>query len=192
MDRGGAASGPAVTATAGPKPAARSRSPAAAPAGWISPSQPASRPPTSTRAERPGCRNGEREGAARDGARVAVAAKSAEPHPKLAGTIHSVASEIEAAGGKALAIRLDVRDEAAIAQAVARAAEHRLFDVSRLETILLQDIAEREYRLPLEPQAEDYEDWPQYRQGAVTPEPDLKLYAPDQEKQDDNEKDDAS
>jgi citronellol/citronellal dehydrogenase len=61
--------------------------------------------------------------AARDGARVAVAAKTAEPHPKLAGTIHTVAAEIEAAGGKALAIQLDVRDEAAIAQAVAKAAK---------------------------------------------------------------------
>jgi hypothetical protein len=67
-----------------------------------------------------------------------------------------------------------------------------LFDVRRIETILLQDIAQREYRLPLEPQASDYEDWPQYRQGAVTPEPDLKLYAPDQKKDDDKEKDDAS
>ena len=56
--------------------------------------------------------------AARDGARVVVAAKTAEPHPKLAGTIHSVAAEIEAAGGKALAIQLDVRDEGAVARAV--------------------------------------------------------------------------
>jgi citronellol/citronellal dehydrogenase len=61
--------------------------------------------------------------AARDGARVAVAAKTADPHPKLAGTIHTVAAEIEAAGGKALAIQLDVRDEGAIAQAVAKAAK---------------------------------------------------------------------
>ncbi|HXZ48096.1 MAG TPA: NAD(P)-dependent oxidoreductase [Usitatibacter sp.] len=61
--------------------------------------------------------------AARDGARVAVAAKTAEPHPKLAGTIHTVAAEVEAAGGKALALQLDVRDEAAIARAVAAAAE---------------------------------------------------------------------
>ena len=60
--------------------------------------------------------------AARDGANVAVAAKTAEPHPKLAGTIHSVAKEIEQAGGRALAIQLDVRDDAAVAQAVARAA----------------------------------------------------------------------
>src|SRR5436190_18250135 len=61
--------------------------------------------------------------AARDGARIVVAAKTAEPHPKLAGTIHTVAAEIEAAGGKALAIQLDVRDENAIVQAVARTVE---------------------------------------------------------------------
>src|SRR6185436_7895316 len=61
--------------------------------------------------------------AARDGARIVVAAKTAEPHPKLAGTIHTVAAEIEAAGGKALAIQLDVRDENAIAQAVELAAK---------------------------------------------------------------------
>src|SRR5205809_5812255 len=61
--------------------------------------------------------------AARDGARIVVAAKTAEPHPKLPGTIHTVAAEVEAAGGKALAIQLDVRDESAIAQAVARTVE---------------------------------------------------------------------
>jgi citronellol/citronellal dehydrogenase len=55
---------------------------------------------------------------ARDGANVAVAAKSAEPHPRLPGTIHSVAAEVEAAGGRALAVALDVRDEQAIAAAV--------------------------------------------------------------------------
>ena len=56
--------------------------------------------------------------AAQDGANVVVAAKTVEPHPKLAGTIHSVAAEVEKAGGKALAIQLDVRDEAAIAAAM--------------------------------------------------------------------------
>ena len=56
--------------------------------------------------------------AAKDGANVAVAAKTAEPHPKLEGTIHTVAAEIENAGGKALAIQLDVRDENAIVQAI--------------------------------------------------------------------------
>jgi len=62
--------------------------------------------------------------AAKDGARVVIAAKTAEPHPKLAGTIHSVAADIEAAGGSALPIQLDVRDENAIQQAVAAAASH--------------------------------------------------------------------
>jgi len=56
--------------------------------------------------------------AARDGANVAIAAKTAEPHPKLAGTIHSVAEEIEKAGGHALAIQLDVRDDAAVVEAI--------------------------------------------------------------------------
>jgi citronellol/citronellal dehydrogenase len=62
--------------------------------------------------------------AARDGANVVVAAKTVEPHPKLAGTIHSAAAEIEAAGGAALALACDVRSEeqidAAVAAAVAR------------------------------------------------------------------------
>ncbi|KRW62043.1 SDR family oxidoreductase [Pseudomonas sp. TTU2014-080ASC] len=62
--------------------------------------------------------------AAADGANIVIAAKSAEAHPKLAGTIHSVAAEVEAAGGKALAIQLDVRDEEAVRAAMAKAAEH--------------------------------------------------------------------
>ena len=62
--------------------------------------------------------------AARDGANIVIAAKSAEPHAKLPGTIHSVAAEVEAAGGKALALQLDVRDEVAVKAAMARAAEH--------------------------------------------------------------------
>jgi citronellol/citronellal dehydrogenase len=61
--------------------------------------------------------------AARDGANVVVAAKTAEPHPKLPGTIHTVAQEIQAVGGKALAIQLDVRDEAAVVTAVQTAAD---------------------------------------------------------------------
>ena len=63
--------------------------------------------------------------AARDGANVVIAAKSAEPHPKLAGTIFSVAEEVEAAGGKALALQLDVRDENAVREAMARAMHRR-------------------------------------------------------------------
>ncbi len=48
---------------------------------------------------------------AADGANIVLAAKSAEPHPKLPGTIYSVAEEVEAAGGQALPIQVDVRDE---------------------------------------------------------------------------------
>jgi citronellol/citronellal dehydrogenase len=61
--------------------------------------------------------------AARDGANIAIAAKTAEPHPKLPGTIHTAAEEIEAAGGKALALIVDVRDEANVVDAAAQAAE---------------------------------------------------------------------
>jgi citronellol/citronellal dehydrogenase len=62
--------------------------------------------------------------AAREGANIVIAAKSAEPHAKLPGTIHSVAAEVEAAGGKALALQVDVRDEIAVNAAMAQAAEH--------------------------------------------------------------------
>jgi citronellol/citronellal dehydrogenase len=61
--------------------------------------------------------------AARDGANVALLAKTAEPHPKLEGTIHTAAAEIEAAGGQALAIVGDVREEASIVDAVQRTVE---------------------------------------------------------------------
>jgi citronellol/citronellal dehydrogenase len=61
--------------------------------------------------------------AARDGANVTIASKTSDPHPKLEGTIHSVAAEVEAAGGKALALQVDVRDENAIAAAVAKTAQ---------------------------------------------------------------------
>ena len=60
---------------------------------------------------------------ARDGANIVVTGKSTQPHPRLPGTVHSVASEIEAAGGRALAIQLDVRDADAIAAAVKNAAD---------------------------------------------------------------------
>ena len=59
--------------------------------------------------------------AAQDGAMVAIAAKTTEPHPKLPGTIYSAAEEIEAAGGKALPIQCDLRDENQIASAVSQA-----------------------------------------------------------------------
>jgi len=60
--------------------------------------------------------------AARDGANVAIAAKTAEPNPKLPGTIYSAAEEIEKAGGKALPLAVDVRDEAQVRAALERTA----------------------------------------------------------------------
>jgi citronellol/citronellal dehydrogenase len=59
--------------------------------------------------------------AARDGANIVVAAKTEEPHPKLPGTIYSAAREIEAAGGKALPLPVDIRNDGQVADAVARA-----------------------------------------------------------------------
>jgi citronellol/citronellal dehydrogenase len=56
--------------------------------------------------------------AASDGANVAIAAKTVDPHPKLEGTIHTAAAEIEKAGGHALALAVDVRDEAAVKEAI--------------------------------------------------------------------------
>jgi len=56
--------------------------------------------------------------AARDGANVTIAAKTAEPHPKLPGTIYTAAEEIEAAGGQALPVLCDIREEAQVADAV--------------------------------------------------------------------------
>lgn len=61
--------------------------------------------------------------AARDGANVAIAAKTAEPHPKLEGTIYTAAEEIEQAGGKALPLIVDVREEESVANALAKTAE---------------------------------------------------------------------
>ena len=61
--------------------------------------------------------------AAQDGALIAIAAKTAEANPKLPGTIFSAAKEIEAAGGTALPIQCDIRDEAQIEAAIAKTAE---------------------------------------------------------------------
>jgi citronellol/citronellal dehydrogenase len=61
--------------------------------------------------------------AAADGANVVIAAKTAETNPKLPGTIFSAAAEIEAAGGKALPIQCDIRDEVSVREAVAQATE---------------------------------------------------------------------
>jgi citronellol/citronellal dehydrogenase len=62
--------------------------------------------------------------AARDGANVTIAAKTADPHPKLPGTIHTAAEEIEKAGGKALPILCDIRIDDQLAAAVEQTASH--------------------------------------------------------------------
>src|SRR3954447_23808865 len=61
--------------------------------------------------------------AARDGANVALIAKTAEPHPRLEGTIYTAAEQIEAAGGQALPIVGDIRDEQQVVAAVEQATE---------------------------------------------------------------------
>ena len=67
--------------------------------------------------------------AAQDGANIALIAKTAEPHPKLPGTVYTAAKELEEAGGQALPIVGDVRDpdsvEGAVAKAVERVRRHR-------------------------------------------------------------------
>lgn len=62
--------------------------------------------------------------AARAGANIAIAAKSVAPDPRLPGTIFSAAAQIEAAGGRALPLQVDIRDENAVAEAVKKCAEH--------------------------------------------------------------------
>ena len=62
--------------------------------------------------------------AARDGANVAIAAKTTEPHPRLPGTIYTAAKEIESAGGKALPLIVDVRFEDQVQKAMDQTAEY--------------------------------------------------------------------
>jgi len=62
--------------------------------------------------------------AARDGANIAVLAKTEQPHPKLPGTIYTAAEEIAEAGGQALPLPVDIRDDAKVAEAAKRVAEH--------------------------------------------------------------------
>ena len=61
--------------------------------------------------------------AARDGANVALIAKTAEPHPRLEGTVYTAAAQIEAAGGHALPVVGDIRDEDQVERAVTQAVE---------------------------------------------------------------------
>src|SRR5262249_22948025 len=60
--------------------------------------------------------------AARDGANIAIAGKNETPHPKLERTIHTAAKDIEQAGGRALPLVVDVRDEQAVNQAIEKTA----------------------------------------------------------------------
>ena len=87
--------------------------------------------------------------AARDGANIVIAAKTEAPHPKLAGTIHTAADEIARAGGKALPLAVDVRDEAAVKDAIDRAA--RTFGgldivVNNASAIAITKVAETDMR----------------------------------------------
>ena len=62
--------------------------------------------------------------AARDGANIAILAKTETPNPKLPGTIYTAAEEVEAAGGRALPLPVDIRDDVKVAEAAARVAQH--------------------------------------------------------------------
>lgn len=64
------------------------------------------------------------ERCARDGANIVIAAKTSEPHPKLEGTIFTAAEAVEKAGGKALPLVVDIRDETNVEEAVSKAADH--------------------------------------------------------------------
>jgi citronellol/citronellal dehydrogenase len=87
--------------------------------------------------------------AARDGANIAIAAKTTQPHPKLSGTIYTAADDIERAGGKALPLVVDVRDEALIKGALQQTAEK--FGgidivVNNASAIALTNVAETEMK----------------------------------------------
>ena len=87
--------------------------------------------------------------AARDGANVAIAAKTEAPHPKLAGTIYSAAQEVEQAGGRALPLVVDVRDEEAVKNAIDKtAATFGSLDivVNNASAIQLTGVAETDMR----------------------------------------------
>jgi citronellol/citronellal dehydrogenase len=87
--------------------------------------------------------------AAADGANIAIAAKTVEPHPKLEGTIHTAASEIEKSGGRALALAMDVREEEAVKAAIEQtAARFGGIDivVNNASAIQLTPVAETDMR----------------------------------------------
>ena len=91
--------------------------------------------------------------AARDGANLVLLAKTAEPHPKLEGTVHTAAAEIEEAGGRALAVVGDVRNDADVADAVAQAVDRFggidivVNNASALDLSSTRDISMKKYDL---------------------------------------------
>jgi citronellol/citronellal dehydrogenase len=93
---------------------------------------------------------------AREGANVALLAKTDQPHPKLPGTIHTAAEEIEAAGGQALAIVGDVRDEDQVAAAVERTVERfggidvAVNNASAINLAPMRDLPAKRYDLMLD------------------------------------------
>jgi len=87
--------------------------------------------------------------AARDGANIAIAAKTEAPHPKLQGTIYTAADEVEKAGGRALALVVDVRDEEAVKRAIDKTAKYfGSLDVvvNNASAIQLTSVAETDMR----------------------------------------------
>jgi citronellol/citronellal dehydrogenase len=87
--------------------------------------------------------------AAGDGANIAIAAKTVEPHPKLEGTIYTAAAEIEKAGGRALPLAVDVREEAAVKAAIDETAAHFGgidFVVNNASAIQLTPVAQTDMR----------------------------------------------
>ena len=87
--------------------------------------------------------------AARDGANIAIAAKTAQPHPKLDGTIYTAAEDIERAGGKALPLVVHVRDEAVVKDALDRTAQEFVgldIVVNNASAIQLTSVADTDMR----------------------------------------------
>ena len=90
---------------------------------------------------------------AREGASIAIAAKTDQPHPNLPGTIHTAKEAIEAIGGKALALKVDIRDEEAIHTAVEQTAEHfggidiLINNASAINLTSLENTSQKKYDL---------------------------------------------
>ncbi len=106
--------------------------------------------------------------AAADGANVVVTGKTVEPHPKLPGTIHTAAAAIEAAGGQALAIAMDVREEPQVKAAVKAAVERFGGDGAKLS--FQQRAAKPASATRVEIFAKDIAQWSHEQAPRATPE----------------------